>query len=539
VRRRLIAIGVAAGMIAATAAAVTLPAGAETSGAPGAKGLSWHDCKMPEGWPPERPLPECTTLSVPLDHSNPSGKTISIEVSRVKATGTAQERRGIMLVNRGGPGGTGVEFASSMAFRFAQATPEISKAYDIVGFDPRGVNQSTGFTCVDPASWYKAPRPDYVPANADEEKVHLARAKEYAEGCQKNAGELLPHMKTTDAVKDMDAIRTALGEKKIGFYGYSYGTYLGAVYGTLFPERVDRMVLDSIVAPSNVWYEGQLAQDRQFDKVLNMYFDWIAKYDATYHLGTSGKEVAEKFYAARKQLRDKPAGGVVGPSELDDIFTSAGYTVDAWPAFAPALSAYVNNGDENALAELYSPTDAAGDNGNAVYNAVQCSDAKWPSKWSKWHNDAEQVYKEAPFLAWSNTWFNAACFYWPVKAGKPTKITGKGMPPVLLLQATHDAATPLAGGVEMRKLLKNSRLVVENDGISHGIGLSGNACLDEKVNAYMASGELPKNNRKGLVDATCDALPLPEPVAEEKAAAAAKAQRSPLPGDDLVLPHRR
>lgn len=531
-RRRLIAVGVAVAAIAATAAVATT-AGAETPGAPAASGLSWHDCKMPEGWPPERPLPECTTLKVPMDHDNPSGKTISLEVSRVKATGTAKERRGIMLVNRGGPGGTGVEFASSMAFRFEQATPEIRKAYDIVGFDPRGVNQSSGFTCVNPADWYKAPRPDYVPANLDEEKVHLARAKEYAQGCEKNAGEFLSHLRTTDAVKDMDSIRAALGEKKIGFYGYSYGTYLGAVYGTLFPKRVDRMVLDSIVAPSNVWYEGQLAQDRQFDKVLNMYFDWIAKYDSTYHLGTTGKQVAEKYYATRKTLKTKPAGGVVGPSELDDIFTSAGYTVDVWPAFAPALSAYVNKGDENALAELYSPTDEAGDNGNAIYNSVQCSDAAWPKKWSKWHSDAAKMHKEAPFLAWSNTWFNAACFYWPVKAGTPTKITGKGMPPVLLLQATHDAATPLAGGVEMRKLLKNSRLVVEEGGISHGIGLSGSKCLDDRVNAYMADGQLPKAGRGG-VDATCDALPLPEP----EAGAAAKAARAIDPIDNVAMPRR-
>lgn len=536
-RRRLTAIGVAAGVAAATAAAITLPADAETSAATGADELSWHECKMPEGWPPQRPTPECTTLQVPLDHSKPNGKKISIEVSRVKATGSAQERRGIMLVNRGGPGGNGVAFASSMAFRFEQATPEIRKAYDIIGFDPRGVDQSTGFTCVDPDEWYKAPRPDYVPANAAEEKVHLDRAKEYAEGCQRNAGELLPHMKTTDAVKDMDAIRAALGEKKISFYGYSYGTYLGSVYGTLFPNRVDRMVLDSAVAPSNVWYEGQLAQNRQFDKVLNMYFDWIAKYDSTYHLGTTGAEVAEKYYATRKALRDKPAGGVVGPSELDDIFTSAGYTVDVWPLFAPALSAYVNEGDENALVQFHSPMDELAENGNAVYNAVQCSDAPWPKKWSKWHRDAEKLYKEAPFLTWSNVWFNAACFYWPVKPGKPTKITGKGMPPVLILQATHDAATPLAGGLELRKRFKNSRLVVETDGISHGIGLSGNACLDEKVNAYLAHGVLPEDNPNGLVDATCDALPLPEPTAAN--AAAKSAVRAPHPVDDVAMPHRR
>jgi pimeloyl-ACP methyl ester carboxylesterase len=531
VRRRLIAVGVAAGVVAATAAWITT-AGAETSrGAPAAT-LSWHPCKMPEGWPPDRPLPECTTLKVPLNHANPGGPTINLEVSRVKATGTAAERRGILLVNPGGPGGTGVEFASTMAFGLQNATPSVRKAYDVIGFDPRGVGQSSGFNCVDPADWYKAPRPDYVPLNAAEERVHLARAKEYATGCRQNAAALLPHMKTPDAVKDMDLIRTALGEKKISYYGYSYGTYLGAVYGTLFPKRVDRMVLDSIVRPSGVWYESQLDQDRQFDKVLNLYFDWIADHDAVYHLGTSGATVRDKFYAARKKLRDQPAKGVVGPSEWDDIFTTAGYTTAAWPAFAPAFSAYVNNGDEQAVADLFGPTDAAGENGFAVYNAVQCSDAPWPKSWAKWHRDAVRVYKEAPFLAWSNTWFNAACHYWPVRSANPVEITGKGLPPVLLLQATQDAATPLRGGLEMRRRLANSRLVVENGGITHGIGVGGTTCLDGKIDAYLGTGELPRDTVRGPADATCAPPPLPEPASATAAAAMAKRMSNNSTADD-------
>lgn len=531
-RLRLIAVGVATGVVAATAAWITT-AGAETpQGAP-TTNLSWHACKMPEGWPSNRPVPECTTLKVPLDHAKPSGATINLEVSRVKATGTASERRGIMLVNRGGPGGTGVEFASSMAFRFGNVAPNVRKAYDVIGFDPRGVNQSTGFNCVDAADWYKAPRPDYVPLNAAEERVHLARAKEYADGCAKNAAALLPHMKTTDAVKDMDLIRRALGEKKTSFYGYSYGTYLGAVYGTLFPKQVDRMVLDSIVRPSRVWYDAQLDQDLQFDKVLNMYFDWIADHDSVYHLGTSGTTVRDKFYAARKKLRAHPAGGVVGPSEWDDIFTSAGYSTAAWPAFAPALAAYVNDGDEQAIADLFGPTDAAGENGFAVYNAVQCSDTAWPKNYSKWHRDAVRTYNKAPFLTWSNVWFNTACIYWPVKAGKPVDITGKGMPPVLLLQDTQDAATPFGGGLEMRRRLDNSRLVVTDGGITHGIGLSGNTCLDSKIDAYMANGQLPKDTVRGPADATCDPLPLPEPAAV--GAAAAKAAQITNPNADAFV----
>ena len=206
------------------------------------------------------------------------------------------------------------------------------------------------------------------------EQAWLGRSQGYAAACaRKNDPALLSNLTTLDSVRDMDSIRQALGQQQINYYGFSYGTYLGQVYGTMFPERVRRMVLDSNVDPRRVWYPAQLDQDRAFDRNIGIYFKWIAKYDDLFHLGATEQAVENLYYSQLAELDAHPAGGLIGPDEWTDIFLGAGYYIFGWEDIANAFAAWVHDGDWKPLKALYDSAAGVGnDNGFAVYLGVQC-----------------------------------------------------------------------------------------------------------------------------------------------------------------------
>ncbi|MFI6326117.1 alpha/beta hydrolase [Nonomuraea sp. NPDC050556] len=453
---------------------------------------------------PPAPGTECATVRVPLDYSSPYGQTVKLALNRVKGRVSRDANHlGTLLVNPGGPGASGRELAEYVA---ATLPPSIADRYDVVGFDPRGVgNSEPALRCVDPDKYYAPPRPDHVPHSAAEENTLIGRAKEYADRCGNLWSWLLPYLTTENSARDMDTIRTALGEEKISYLGYSYGTYLGAVYATLFPSHLKRLVLDSTVDPKGVWYRANLEQDRSFDARHRDFLAWTARNGSIYHLGTTAKQTAFAWYSMRNRLRERPAGGVVGPSELDDIFTVGGYTNAVWPQLAGAWSAYVREGDVDGLLNAYNQhakNDAEDENGYAVYLGVQCSDAAWPRDWARWHADMAPLHRKAPFMTWSNAWYNAPCAFWGVRGGTPVTIkASKELPPILMLQSRHDAATPYAGAVNMSKLFPSARMVVEPGG-NHGISLIGNKCVDRVLVDYLKDASLPQR-------LTCTGLPDP------------------------------
>ncbi len=375
-------------------------------------------------------------------------------------------------------------------------------------------------------------RPDYVPHSAADEAVWRNKSKAYAQACASKFGWLLPHLRTTDAARDIDAIRAALGQRQISYYGFSYGTYLGATYGTLFPGRVRRMVLDGNVDDRGVWYDAQLDQDKAFERNIGFFFGWIAKYDAQFHLGTTEAAVEKAYYTMRANARKHPIGGKVGPDELDDTFLNAGYNTGWYEPIADVFSAFVTQGDAAAMTDFYEQNIfTPDDNGFAVYNAVQAADARWPRSWSTWHHDAAKLYSEGyRFNTWGNVWFNAPIKYWPFQGGPKLKIDAKGMATALLVQSTLDAATPYPGGLEMHKLLP-SRLIAEVGGKTHANTLDGNACLDDRVAAYLATGALPANKPGGGPDVKCEALPDPVPSG---ASASARTATPRVPARPLI-----
>lgn len=279
--RRTAVLGSAGALIAGTliAGAISAPAataesrhhqgseayGVELAAARAASsGIDWKDC--PADWALAKPI-QCGWVTVPLDYARPDGKQIKLAVDRHVGTGTKDERQGALLYNPGGPGGSGLRFPT----RITNKNPlwaNTAKAYDFVGFDPRGVGHSAPISCVDPQEYVKAPKADPVPDSEADKRAQRKLAAEYADGCAERSGDMLPHMTTPNTARDLDVIRAALGEKKLNYLGVSYGTYLGAVYGTLFPTHVRRMVVDSVVDPSkdNIWYQANLNQDIAFQK---------------------------------------------------------------------------------------------------------------------------------------------------------------------------------------------------------------------------------------------------------------------------------
>jgi pimeloyl-ACP methyl ester carboxylesterase len=527
--KRVVAVVTTAGLVAGGAVFASIaqassdPAAAKVSAAPSIPAftpapITWNDCRKADSPPktePELENPfeglfdvECGTLVVPLDYLKPKGKKIKLAVQRVNHTVPARKYQGALLLNPGGPGSSGLD----LAFAGLYLPEEVAGAYDWIGFDPRGVGSSRPALSCD-GNYFKAPRPKYVPTTAKLEKTWLARTKAYAEACDKNGGALLDHVKTIDTVNDMESLRKALGEKKINFYGFSYGTYLGQVYSTVYPNRVRRMILDGVVNPHHDWYRGNLKQNRAFERTVKVYFAWLAKHNARLKLGRTAAKVEKLYYSTMAELNQKPAGGKLGGDELNDAFLRAGYEASGWPDLAEDFAGYVHKGDWKPLYERYTAHNDTGkgaDNNYAMYLATQCTDSAWPKSWSRWRADNWAVHAEAPFQTWSNAWFNAPCLNWGAKAGTPVKVDGSKTPPMLLINETRDGATPYSGALQARKAFPKSSLVEGVGGTTHGSSLGGTDCTDNAVAAYLAKGKLPTRKAGNGSDLKCPAAPIGE-----------------------------
>jgi pimeloyl-ACP methyl ester carboxylesterase len=508
--RRLIAMlvtSLVAGLllVAQPAQAGPVPAAAPSGYQPAA--INWGACENPTlayyG-------AECGFVIVPLEYENPAGTTIQLAVSRLKHSVPDDQYQGIMLVNPGGPGGSGLIYSI-----FSLFVPNgAGAAYDWIGFDPRGVGSSVPSLSCD-GNYFSNPRPQYIPYTASLEKTWLDRSKGYAQACAAAGGDLLNHLKTTDSVQDMDSIRAALGEQQLNFYGFSYGTYLGQVYSTLYPDKVRRMVFDGVVDPTRVWYRANLDQDIAFDKNMDIYFQWLAKYNEVYGLGTDWRKIKLDYYIQYAKLTAHPAGGF-GPDELNDVMLSAGYYVYDWAEIGEAFAKLVNEGDYEPLLARYqdaNPQGPGADNGFAIYLATQCTDVQWPKKWSTWRRDNWATFARAPFFTWGNAWFNAPCLYWSAPAGTPVKVNGSAAPPILLISETKDAATPYSGALKTRQLFPQSILIEGVGGTTHAGSLSGVSCTDDTIANYLATGALPARVSGNRSDVQCDPVPPPDPNA--------------------------
>lgn len=460
---------------------------------------------------------QCGRVQVPVDYAHPQGAKISLLVSRLRASGPAARRQGALVFNPGGPGASGLWFARLGQADMPAPTRKIwaatARTYDMVSFDPRGVGHSSPISCVNPATFQHAPTADPRHPTAAVKTRERARALARARGCLRRSGALLGHMTTADIARDMDVIRAALGQPKLNYFGVSYGTYLGAVYAHLFPSHVRRMVLDSVVNPDTrgIWYGSNLEQNIAFEKRWANWRAWAARHNKVYRLGSTPGRVLASFNRAMRRLAKHPAGGKVGPGELHGRAVQASYYDTEWVSFAYQLSSYLR-GDAKPLTAAATPAPAtakADENGEAVYLAVQCGDAPWPRDWHTWDRDNTRLTKKYPFETWSNAWLNLPCASWPVPSSHPADVRvspDAGLPPVLMVQAERDAATPYAGALELHRRLPGSRLVTEAGRGSHGLISFRNRCLNDRVDRYLLTG------RTDTHDVRCTGHPLPVPA---------------------------
>ncbi|MFH8484538.1 alpha/beta hydrolase [Streptomyces longisporoflavus] len=450
---------------------------------------------------------QCAKVTVPLDYSAPGGRTLRIAVSRIKAKATSH-RRGILLSNPGGPGGTGL--AGTMALW--PALERVADDYDLIGFDPRFLGESSPIACA-PAGPPSVPPPSTSPRADFEASVRDAR--ETARRCQEQGdnAELLPHASTRNVARDMDVIRAALGERKLSYYGISYGADLGAVYTQMFPRRTDRMVIDSSTDPAATQYELFQRSGAPAEEALDAWAAWTARRHDTYRLGRTASQVRTRVerLLARAERRPVDVDGhrlnapvlrlllkqPIQHSENDPMLAAmvrdlvdaaAGKPVEPGPGLA-------------AMLELLASPDLADSMvGGALF---MCGDGGWPAGgWPKepetyWDNSVRSRTTQPVFGPYVNGMI-APCAFWATEPREPGTAIANDVP-VLMLQARHDNNVPYEGALALHRKLTGSRLVTA-DIRSHGVygrGLEGHRpvrCADRTVNDYLRTGDLPSHD---------------------------------------------
>ncbi|MFE1334413.1 alpha/beta hydrolase [Streptomyces microflavus] len=452
-----------------------------------APSLTWQGCggDIP-------PTVECATLKVPLDHARPGGKKIDVSLSRIKAADPGK-RRGTLLFNPGGPSGSGLFYPLALSGLLPQS---VKDRYDLIGFDPRGVGASSPLAC---GTNTADERLTYRPYKRATFAKDLAWARDIADRCRNRNRETLRHVTTRNTARDMDIMRAALGEQRISYFGLSYGTYLGSVYTQLFPQRVDRFVLDSAVDPERVWRSMGQSWAEQAETAFDRWTDWTARHAAQYGLGDTPAEVEKLFWdiVARADREPLDLGGTrFDGAEVREYIR--------WEITHPSVAARTLGLLRDAAAGKpvpTFPTFVPTDNELASYLAIVCGDARWPTDPAVYRADSRRDSVRYPLYgdSVSNIF---PCAYWDRPIEAATKVDNKVH--ALIVQNEWDSQTPLATALGLRRALKGSRLVTVDEGQGHGVySLGISACADGVTTTYLTTGRLPAR------DVTCAADPLP------------------------------
>jgi pimeloyl-ACP methyl ester carboxylesterase len=476
-------------------------------------GPAWEACPAAPGRDPRQ---ECATLTVPLDYRRPGGATIEIAISRIR-TATPDQRRGILTFNPGGPGGPGLDLPSAFA---AIAPPEVLARYDLIGFDPRGIGQSTPVSCgigsPDPTLFLPYPSPDgRITRN-------VAHARATAAGCAAGVGDRLPHITTANTARDMDRIRAALGEPKLSYLGISYGTYLGAVYTALFPHRGDRIVLDSAVDPTIVWRDMWRTWSPAVAERFGDFATFAAANDDAYDLGATPAEVGATFDRIVATLDRTPLtdpslpfpldGNLVreatrGSLYLDEFLAPLAADLSVIKAILEGSTVDMSGVGAGLRAALpwtvrVAAVDVPVDNQVSALYSIICADAPWPGSVARHARDVAIDRRKFPRTAGmpANLW---PCAFWshrPVEP--PVRVTDRGPRNILILQNTRDPATPLVTAIGLRRVLGSRAAMVTVDQGGHGTYSLG-TCADTITHTFLITGELPRR------DQFCVGRPLP------------------------------
>ncbi|MFE0378144.1 alpha/beta fold hydrolase [Streptomyces inhibens] len=388
----------------------------------------------------------------------------------------------------GPPGGAGLPYAVT---KRAKLPESVRRSYDVIGFDPRGTGQSTPVQCGPMGGLFDSPGPDPVPAGRAAERAYLDTLRRTADDCAAGAGEALPYLSTTQTAHDMDAIRLALGERRISFLGVSYGSYLGAAYAAQFPRHIARMVLDSVVGPWG-WYDFDRKQSRALLRRRAEFLSWVAVHSGRFGLGGSGYAVRAAYQRVRDGLARRPVEGF-GAAEFDRAVYRALGRTERWAPLADGIRAYLDNGSTAQLRPAEPFDGAASRTYEAANRTVKCADSHAPTP-GRVVADIRRIRRldPQPVLTGMEA---SACAFWHHRPAQNTPLGSAEAPPVVLIASEHDPVTPIEGAHALRRRLPGSRLITLHHDYSHGVFASrGNACVDGAAAKYLVDGVVPSSD---------------------------------------------
>lgn len=460
--------------------------------------LQWGSCSKFLNDTSDVPTAQCGNVSVPVDYNNPGGAQAKLAVIRVPATG---QRIGSLLINPGGPGGSAVDMVAGMASDLKGS--DITRDFDLVGFDPRGVGHSTPpLRCRTDAefdAYRREPMVDYSPAGV----AHIEQLyRQLAQQCSSRMGNaFLANVGTVAVARDMDTVRQALGEEQISYLGYSYGTEIGTAYLEEFGDHVRTMVLDGAIDPTVGPVQENVDQMAGFQTAFNDYAADCARSPAC-PLGTDPAQFVARYHALVDPLAAKP-GKTSDPRGLGYADATTGtinalYTPQHWKYLTSGLLGLQrasDAGDLLMLADDYNDRNKNGHYGNDqdAFNAVRCVDAPSPTDSATWVSADQQIRQAAPFLSYGPFTGSAPrdlCALWPVPAtSQPHAASPVPLGKVVVVSTTHDPATPYQAGVSLARQL--GAPLITYDGTQHTAVFAGDQCVDTAATRYLISGMLP------------------------------------------------
>lgn len=459
---------------------------AQAQPTPAVGAVKWTSCS-PAGF-------QCGTIQVPLDYAHPDKGTINIALNRKPATDQVN-RIGSVLTNPGGPGASGIQFLQGEA----ASMTNLNRRFDLIGFDPRGIGDSAPVRCLTGPEEDTFNALDSVLDDSQEKQTYIEADKNFAAGCMQRSAQVLPFVDTVSAAKDMDLIRAALGDEKLSYLGFSYGTFLGQTYAHLFPTHVRALALDGVLDPSLSANDLLLAQLVGFERNLQAFFaDCNSRKSSsspcTYAI--SGDPATKlNDLITRLDTSPMPVGGRALTRSLAVIGVLLGlYSESFWPSLDLALAATDKGSGALLLrlADFYLARNANGtyDNETDANFAVNCLDRPVPTDVAAYDQLGTQYAKVSPLFGPAFQYSNLGCAYWPVPpTGHAGPLTADGAPPILLVGGTGDPATPYAWAQAVSRQLAGSVLLTRN-GNGH-TSYDASTCAHAAIDAYLINLTLP------------------------------------------------
>ncbi|MEU5881608.1 alpha/beta hydrolase [Spirillospora sp. NPDC047279] len=480
---------------ARTVSATSLPSGL------GRQQPSWKACSGLPATAPGQPSPasgfECATVKVPLDYDKPGGETIDLALIRAKATGPGG-RIGSLVFNFGGPGGSGVDALAQAAGGYKK----LNTRYDLVSFDPRGVGKSAPVTCVDDQRMDQIAAMDSSPDDTAEEKAFTAEQAAYDRACEARSGKVLPYVGTLDAARDLDVIRTSLGDARLNYFGISYGTWLGGNYAHQLPAQVGRAVLDGAVDTKISTENLSLQQATAFQRALGNFAAACAQLgEASCPLGTNADEVVASVRTLLNGLDSRPLPTGSGRNLTQSLGTTgvlaALYSKQLWPVLGQGLAEAVDSGEGTtllALADLQLGRNESGHYNNlmAANTAINCADTTDRYTTEDVRRVLPRFRNASPVFGPSMAWGILQCTGWPVEGDDASKeVSAPDAAPIVVVGNTGDPATPYAWAPGLTKELGGKATLVTLKGEGHGAYDTGDTCVQAAVDAYLLEGKVP------------------------------------------------